>query len=70
MTISDGDCEESPRVIYGTAMLIRICPECGRFVKADETARIYLEAPPVREANAVCSKHGRVMMPFEAFVDG
>lgn len=62
--------EESPRIVYGGAVFVRVCPKCGRFVSADETVRIYEESPAVREEpNATCGKHGRVQMPFEGFLE-
>lgn len=52
-TVQYGDGEENP-VYY------RICPECGRFVKADEKSTI----PEYLKSNATCAKHGRIKMPF------
>jgi hypothetical protein len=64
------DCECSPREVYGEgAVFIRICPQCGRFVKADDTVRFHVDGPPVSDQpNATCAAHGRVQMPFEGWV--
>lgn len=49
-----------------TAYFVPVCPICGRFVKADNT--IFASLSKVDEKpNATCSKHGRVIMPFEGF---
>ena len=61
--------EERPRIMYGDACFIRVCPDCGRFVAPDEEIKIYEMAPCVRHTNATCKKHGRVTMPFEGFFD-
>jgi hypothetical protein len=61
--------EERPRIMYGDACFIRVCPECGTFVKADEEIKIYEMTPCVRHTNATCTKHGRINMPFEGFVE-
>ena len=59
----------TPYISYGErATFIRQCPECARYVKADETARmrgIDLEEPV--GPNATCKRHGRVSMPFVGF---
>lgn len=59
--------ENTPIVIYGnerdeSPMFYRVCPICGRFVKADDATQIpeYLRDKP----NATCKKCGRVQMPF------
>ena len=59
--------ENSPIVIYGherdeSPMFYRVCPKCGRFVKADDATQIpeYLQDKP----NATCKRCGRVQMPF------
>lgn len=63
---------ETPRVMYGDACFFRVCPECGRFVKADD--RIVVYGPDGDEwidedvPNATCKKHGRVKMPFEGWI--
>jgi RNase P subunit RPR2 len=55
---------ESPHVSYGDACFERVCPKCGRFVKPDDKAR---PIPNSKEANATCSKCGRVIMNFEGY---
>lgn len=57
----------SPIVSYGPVdglnfAFYRVCPKCGRFVKAD----IKSQAPEfLRDKyNATCKKCGRVQMPF------
>lgn len=59
--------ENTPTVAYGPfdsdyAVYYRVCPMCGRYVKADPACRLpeYLGA----DANATCKKCGRVQMPF------
>lgn len=52
-----------PTIMYGTGasayVFYRICPYCGRFVKADNSSK-----GPECGPNATCKKHGRVEMPF------
>jgi hypothetical protein len=68
--------ENCPTVAYGSdeiRVYYRICPLCGRFVKADKQAQIFYNqmglcdgpAPP----NATCAKHGRVTMPTAYWTD-
>jgi len=59
--------ENTPTVAYGPidddyAVFYRICPKCGRYVKADEKSKCgeYLGEEP----NATCKRCGRVQMPF------
>lgn len=65
---------ESPRVCYGEgehegATFVRICPKCGRFVKADETVRLTYDGPPEKgRPNATCKIHGRIEMYFEGYI--
>ena len=55
---------ESPRIVYGDGMqFIRVCPTCGRFVKADEVT--YSNEMGEYKENATCKRHGRVKMPLE-----
>ncbi len=61
------DYEESPKVTYDGAVFVRACPECGRFVKADQEIYFHVDGPPKTAPNATCKKHGRVEMPFEGF---
>jgi hypothetical protein len=62
--------EDGPRVAYafddeGEYVCVRVCPKCGRFVKADQevTCGQLMQGLP----NATCSKHGRVTMPSEGW---
>ena len=59
-----GEWEKTPTVCYGSGedspIYYRICPECGRYVKADDRSTI----PQYLVANATCKIHGRVAMPF------
>ena len=54
----------SRQVVYGDAVYAARCPECARFVKTDDTAKMKFESADLEEPNATCSKHGRVMTPF------
>lgn len=62
--------EGKPMVQYGDdgATFVRECPNCGRFVKADE--EVYLnELGETRDhACATCSKCGRVDMTFVGYI--
>ena len=54
--------ESFRRVTYDDgATFVPVCPECGRFVKADE-----IITDP-KSPNAECKKHGRVTMLFEGY---
>lgn len=60
------------RVVYGEgeyegATFVPVCPECGRFVKADQTRR-FRGGTIAPGPDATCAKCGRVEMPFEGFV--
>jgi ribosomal protein S27AE len=56
--------ENTPVQFYGETgdeeflTYVRLCPNCGRFVKADE----YAYEPLAHKPNATCSKCGRVEM--------
>lgn len=60
--------ENTPTVMYGPfedgmyAVFYRVCPKCGRYVKANEHGA----APALTHMfpNAVCKKCGDVEMPF------
>ena len=56
--------ENWPTVQYGNGceapIFFRVCPVCSRFVKADSESQM----PEYTKANATCSRHGRVVMPF------
>ena len=56
-----------PDGYYGRAMFVPVCPNCGRFVKADARKRFQRDTI-VDEPDATCSRCGRVAMPFEGFV--
>mgnify|MGYP001579451487 CR=1 FL=1 len=66
--------EDTPMVSYGggeekSAMnFIRLCPNCGRFVKGDEKIE-YRESDGLIESspNATCKKCGRITMIFNGF---
>ena len=58
-----------PRLVFGDsgATFIRVCYNCGRFVKADQC--IYVNDSGLKDApNAYCSKCGRTKMLFEGFM--
>jgi hypothetical protein len=66
--------DQLPRICYNGWLFWRVCPKCGRFVKADPTIRLALikstrdswvpSFAPV-EPNATCARCGRVGMPLE-----
>jgi len=63
--------EGGPQVCYdddaaGCAYFARVCPTCGRYVKADAEATFDGRGQPVGP-NATCRAHGRVQMPFEGY---
>lgn len=62
--------ENVRRVVYGDdrATFVPVCPQCGRFVKADATVRISEASGLAKEPNATCARCGRVEMLFEGFV--
>ncbi len=67
--ILDPQYEGSPRVSYGHGTcFLRVCPECGRFVRADDSVW-FNDYGVKRAANATCKIHGRVEMPFEGFFE-
>jgi hypothetical protein len=57
--------ENIRRIKYGDWQFIPVCPNCGRFVKADESIRVNGLEDYKREPNATCKKCGRVEMPCE-----
>lgn len=61
--------DHSPVVTYESgAMFIPRCPECGKFVKSDESIVTNIDGLPHSEAtNATCKTHGRVKMSFIGF---
>ncbi len=70
--VSEAAWERWPRISYGKdgATFWKVCPHCSRFVKPDKKIRVsWGDGTPLREANALCSKHGRVEMPFAFWND-
>ena len=65
--------EYTPTVVYDSPdknilqVYYRVCPKCGRFVKADKYTRI----PEYQrnEPNATCKKCGRVSMDFCCWIE-
>lgn len=65
------DYVESPRICYGEdrATFVRVCPKCGRFVKARATITFSYEAGPIPGRwTGTCRKCGRIEMPFEGYI--
>jgi len=64
---------EPPCICYGPiegeeATFVRVCPHCGRFVKADIEIAFHLgTGQPKAGPNATCSRCGRVEMEFEGY---
>ena len=63
--------ENTPTVAYHAVddcipLFYRVCPKCGRYVKADDAVRIPEYAG--NEPNATCKKCGRVQMDFCTWV--
>jgi len=69
-----GDYEGVRRLVYGErggseyagAVFVPVCPQCGRFVKADD-AITFCEGAVKPQPNATCKRCGRVAMIFEGF---
>lgn len=60
--------ENLRRVCYNSgAQFVPVCPNCGRFVKADDTICLDINDDLKDLNNATCKKCGRVKMPFEGF---
>lgn len=60
----------TPPTVYGegsTGVFVRVCPKCGRFVKADGGISVNGLGEVKDEPNATCAKCGRVSMPFEGW---
>lgn len=55
---------------FGRATFVPVCPQCSRFVKADDSMSFsYADHPGLNEKpNATCAKHGRVQMLFEGYL--
>ncbi|PKN97982.1 MAG: hypothetical protein CVU42_13750 [Chloroflexi bacterium HGW-Chloroflexi-4] len=49
-------------------VFVRLCPVCGRFVKADDSVKCNIDGVPSKEPNATCKKHGRVRMDFYCWI--
>lgn len=61
--------EGPPLIRYeGAATFARVCPKCGRFVKADRSILMDASGNVYPSNNARCKKHSRVRMPFVGFV--
>lgn len=60
--------ENTRRVKYGSGQFVPVCPNCGRYVKADETMMENGLEELNLEPNATCKKCGRVLMPFEGYL--
>lgn len=54
----EGEYRESPRISYGDeeATFLRVCPNCGIFVKADKNIKFNGEGHPEEKPNATCKK--------------
>ncbi len=51
----------------GGATFLPVCPNCNRFVKADNAILVNGLGGLMDVPNATCSKCGKVKMPFEGF---
>jgi len=65
-------CNELPSCCYGPiegeyAYFTRVCPKCGRFVKADVEMVFNGIGQSSPAPNATCSRCGRVVMYFEGY---
>jgi len=49
------------------ATFTRVCPKCGKYVKADAEAWFDYNGQPTKGPNATCKKCGRVQMEFEGY---
>lgn len=63
--MTDYTYENFRRIAYDGWQFIPVCPNCGRFVKADDTIGVNGLGEYSPEPNATCSKCGRVNMPCE-----
>lgn len=61
--------ENFRRVAYGEggATFVPVCPNCGRFVRADDIIYENEITGVKKQPNATCSKCGRIEMPFEGY---
>ncbi len=64
------DYPNTRRILYDDMCFLPICPVCSLFVKADKVLTYEENGNgDVRfPNNATCSRHGRVIMPFEGHV--
>ena len=61
--------ENLRRIVYeGGATFVPVCPNCGRFVKADKVIITNEKVGLIDKLNATCKKCGRVEMLFEGFL--
>jgi uncharacterized Zn finger protein len=65
--------ENTRRVVYeGGMQFLPICPNCGRYVKADEKLETlyneWTDESKIESPNATCKKCGRVQMFFEGYL--
>lgn len=51
----------------GKAQFVPVCPNCGRYVKADKSITLNGFSERVDKPNARCRKCGRIEMLFEGF---
>jgi len=69
MNYPDYSYENFRRVSYkGGAQFVPVCPQCGRFVKADKTILENEITGVKKQSNATCKKCGRIEMPFEGYI--
>ena len=54
----------SRTVCFGDHVFSARCPQCARFVKVDESAKVMVEYGDLYEPNATCAKHGRIKTPW------
>ena len=63
--------EATPMMFYGEGnevlAFIRLCPNCGRFVKCDNEVIVNGLEELINQPNATCSKCGRVEMLFDGW---
>lgn len=67
--MTDWDYPEGPYIEFdGGAMFIRVCENCGRFVKADSKIFVSEAEGLSKRTNATCKKCGRTHMSFCGFM--
>lgn len=63
----------TPMQFYGDSdgfdvlAFIRLCPNCGKFIKADDSVLVNGLEEVSKDPNATCSKCGRVTMIFDGW---